>query len=112
MKVELWPIEKPVPYIRNARKISDAAVNKVAGSIKEFGWRQPIVLDKNGVIIVGHTRFKAAQKLGLKEVPIHIADKLNDSQVKAYRLADNRTGQETKWDDELLSLELKELSES
>ena len=51
MKVELWPIEKPVPYIRNARKISDAAVNKVAGSIKEFGWRQPIVLDKNGVII-------------------------------------------------------------
>jgi DNA modification methylase len=111
MKVELWPIEKPVPYIRNARKISDAAVNKVAGSIKEFGWRQPIVLDKNGVIIVGHTRFKAAQKLGLKEVPIHIADKLNDSQVKAYRLADNRTGQETKWDDELLSLELKELSD-
>ena len=111
MKIEMWPIEKPIPYIRNARKIPQAAIDKVAGSLKEFGWRQPIVVDTNGVIIVGHTRLKGAKKLGLKEVPIHIADKLNESQVKAYRLADNRTGQETKWDEELLSLELKELSD-
>jgi DNA modification methylase len=111
MKIELWPVDKPVPYIRNARKIPQSAIDKVAGSIKEFGWRQPIVVDKEGVIIVGHTRLKGAMKLGLKEVPIHVADQLTDSQVKAYRLADNRTGQETGWDDELLSLELKELSE-
>jgi ParB-like chromosome segregation protein Spo0J len=112
MKIELWPVDKPVPYIRNARKIPQSAIDKVAGSIKEFGWRQPIVVDKEGVIIVGHTRLKGAMKLGLKEVPIHVADQLTDSQVKAYRLADNRTGQETGWDDELLSLELKELSGS
>jgi len=107
----MWPIDKPIPYIRNARKIPQSAIDKVAGSLKEFGWRQPIVVDTSGVIIVGHTRLKGAKKLGLKEVPIHIADKLNESQVKAYRLADNRTGQETKWDEELLSLELKELSD-
>ncbi len=106
----MWPIDKPIPYIRNARKIPQSAIDKVAGSLKEFGWRQPIVVDTSGVIIVGHTRLKGAKKLGLKEVPIHIADKLNESQVKAYRLADNRTGQETKWDEELLSLELKELT--
>jgi len=111
MKIEMWPIDKPIPYIRNARKIPQSAIDKVAGSLKEFGWRQPIVVDTSGVIIVGHTRLKGAKKLGLKEVPIHIADKLNESQVKAYRLADNRTGQETKWDEELLSLELKELSD-
>jgi len=111
MKIEMWPIDRPVPYVRNARKIPQKAIDKVAGSIQEFGWRQPIVVDKDEVIIVGHTRLKGAQKLGLKEVPVHIAESLNEAQVKAYRLADNRTGEETGWDEELLSLEIKELTD-
>lgn len=111
MKIEMWPIDRPVPYIRNARKIPQKAIDKVAGSLQEFGWRQPIVVDKNKTIIVGHTRLHAARKLGLKEVPVHKADKLSEAQVKAYRLADNRTGQESEWDDQLLSLELRELAD-
>ena len=111
MKIEMWSIDRPVPYVRNARKIPQKAIDKVAGSIQEFGWRQPIVVDKDEVIIVGHTRLKGAQKLGLKEVPVHIAENLSEAQVKAYRLADNRTGEETGWDEELLSLEIKELTD-
>ena len=111
MKIEMWSIDRPLPYVRNARKIPQKAIDKVAGSLNEFGWRQPIVVDKDEVIIVGHTRLKAAQKLGLKEVPVHIAENLNETQVKAYRLADNRTGEETGWDEELLSLEIKELTD-
>ncbi|HBY67619.1 MAG TPA: hypothetical protein DEG69_07635, partial [Flavobacteriaceae bacterium] len=104
-------IDRPVPYVRNARKIPQKAIDKVAGSLQEFGWRQPIVVDKEGSVIVGHTRLKAAQKLNYKEVPVHVADKLSEAQVKAYRLADNRTGEETGWDEELLSLEIKELAD-
>ena len=111
MKIEMWPIDRPVPYVRNARKIPQKAIDKVAGSLQEFGWRQPIVVDSKNVVIVGHTRLKAAQKLNYNEVPVHIADKLSEAQVKAYRLADNRTGEETGWDEELLSLEIKELAD-
>ena len=111
MKIEMWSIDRPVPYVRNARKIPQKAIDKVAGSLQEFGWRQPIVVDKEGSVIVGHTRLKAAQKLNYKEVPVHVADKLSEAQVKAYRLADNRTGEETGWDEELLSLEIKELAD-
>lgn len=107
----MWSIDRPVPYVRNARKIPQKAIDKVAGSLQEFGWRQPIVVDKEGSVIVGHTRLKAAQKLNYKEVPVHVADKLSEAQVKAYRLADNRTGEETGWDEELLSLEIKELAD-
>jgi hypothetical protein len=96
--VVLWPIEKPIPYARNARKISDRAVDKVAASIKEFGWRQPIVVDRENVIIVGHARLLAAKKLGLQSVPIHVAENLTPTQVKAYRLMDNRSHEETDWD--------------
>lgn len=109
MRVDLWPIEKPLPYIRNARKISDAAVEKVASSIKEFGWRQPIVVDAEGVIIVGHVRLLAAKKLGLHEVPVHVATDLTPAQVKAYRLMDNRSHDETKWDFDILGAELWDL---
>ena len=84
-------IEDIIPYIRNPRK--NQAIDKVAGSLKEFGFRQPIVVDKQMVIIAGHTRFEAAKKLGIKEVPIHIADNLTPAQVKAYRIADNRVAQ-------------------
>lgn len=108
MKVEYWDIEKPIPYINNARKISAEAVDKVAASIKEFGWQQPIVVDQSKTIIVGHTRLKAARKLGFDKVPVQVAN-LTEHQVKAYRLADNRTGEYTDWDEELLSIELKEL---
>lgn len=95
MLVELWPIDKVIPYARNARTLSATAVDKVAASIQEFGFRQPIVVDTKGVIVVGHTRLKGAQKLGLTEVPVHVAKDLNPAQIKAYRLADNRTNQET-----------------
>ena len=109
MEVELWFIDRPVPYARNARKIPPAAVDKVAASIKEFGWRQPIVVDSEAVIIAGHTRLLAAQKLGLKQVPVHVATGLSPAQVKAYRLMDNRTHEEAAWDMDLLPLELVDL---
>jgi ParB-like chromosome segregation protein Spo0J len=85
------------------------AVDKVAASIKEFGFRQPIVVDSGMVIIVGHVRHQAAQKLGLAKVPVHIAEGMTPEQAKAYRLADNRTGEDAQWDNELLALELDEL---
>jgi len=109
LKVRAWPIEKPIPYARNSRKIPERAIDKVAASIKEFGFRQAIVVDKDGVIICGHTRLLAAQKLGLKQVPVHVADNLTPAQVKAYRLMDNRSHEETDWDTDLLGPELEEL---
>jgi len=109
MKIELWAIDRVIPYARNARTISEAAVAKVAASIQEFGWRQPIVVDAQRVIIAGHTRLLAARKLGLTEVPVHVADNLTPAQVKAYRLMDNRSHDETSWDFELLGPELLDL---
>lgn len=105
----MWPIEKVIPYPKNARKRSDRAVDKVAASIKEFGWQQPIVVDRKGVIIAGHTRLLAAKKLRLTEVPVHVAQNLSPAQVKAYRLMDNRSHQESAWDLELLGPELLDL---
>ncbi len=104
-----WPIDRPIPYARNSRKIPERAIDKVAASIKEFGFRVPIVVDKDDVIICGHTRLLAAKKLGLREVPVHVAENLTPAQVKAYRLMDNRSHQETDWDLELLGPELEEL---
>src|SRR6202521_5927187 len=102
LSVCMWPISKPIPYVRNSRKIPERAIDKVAASIQEFGFRQAIVVDKDGVIICGHTRLLAAKKLGLREVPVHVAENLTPAQVKAYRLMDNRSHQETDWDLELL----------
>ncbi|HEY1963689.1 MAG TPA: DNA methyltransferase [Acidobacteriaceae bacterium] len=109
MNVELWPIERVIPYPRNARVLSDAAIDTVAKSIQEYGWRQPIVVDTAGVVIAGHTRLLAAKKLGLKEVPVHVATELSPAQVKAYRLMDNRSHEESSWDDALLGEELFDL---
>ena len=109
MLIEQWPIERVIPYARNARTITPAAVDKVAASIQEFGWRQPIVVDAQRVIIAGHTRLLAARKLNLTEVPVHVADNLTPAQVKAYRLMDNRSHDETSWDFELLGPELLDL---
>lgn len=102
-------VDKLIPYIRNPRK-NEQAISKVAGSISEFGFKQPIVVDSNMVIIVGHTRFLAAQQLELKEVPVVIANDLTEAQVKAYRIADNRTAQESSWDFDLLKLEMEDLT--
>lgn len=110
MQVELWEIDRPIPYARNPRN-NDGAVDKVAASLKEFGWRQPIVVDQEGVVIVGHTRLKAARRLGMTQVPVHVASGLTEAQVKAYRLADNRVGEEAEWDSDLLNLEIGDLSE-
>ena len=81
----------------------------MAASIKEFGFRQPIVVDSEYVLIVGHTRLLAAKSLGLNQVPVHVAEDLTDAQIKAYRIADNRTNEEATWDDELLRIELGDL---
>jgi len=111
LTVEWWPVERPVRYARNARSCPEAAIAKVAGSLREFGFRQPIVVDEGGVVIAGHTRLLAAKRLGLTKVPVHVARDLTPQQVKAYRLADNRTAQETSWDLELLPLEIAELAD-
>ncbi len=110
MKVELIDIGRVIPYARNPRK-NEAAITKVAASIKEYGFRQPIVVDEEMVIIAGHTRLQAAQSLELKKVPVHIATGLTNAQVKAYRLADNRTHEDAEWDEELLAIELGELND-
>lgn len=107
--IHWWLIDKPISYARNARNIPERAVDKVAASLKEFGWRQPIVVDNAGVIICGHTRLLAAKKLGFDQVPVHIAANLTPAQVKAYRLMDNRSHEEAEWDFELLGPELEEL---
>src|SRR5688572_28378052 len=109
MQVEQWSIDRPIPYARNARKIPQAAIDKVASSIKEFGWRHPIVVDEEDVVIAGHTRLLAARKLGLAHVPVHVAHGLTPAQVKTYRLLDNRSHEETEWDLELLGPELADL---
>ncbi len=110
MKVELIDIARVVPYARNPRK-NQGAVAKVAASIREFGWRQPIVVDSEMVIVVGHTRYLAAQQLGMEKVPVHVAEGLSPSQVKAYRIMDNRSHEDSEWDDSLLALELADLKE-
>jgi hypothetical protein len=89
LSFEWWPIERPIPYARNPRVVTEVAVAAVAASIAEYGWRQIIVVDPDGVIVVGHTRLLAAKRLGLTEVPVHIATDLTPQQIKAYRLADN-----------------------
>lgn len=96
------------PYEKNPRK-NDNAVEYVANSIKEFGFKVPIVIDKDGVIVAGHTRYKASKKLGLEKVPCIIADDLTDEQIKAYRLADNKVGEKSEWDFDLLQDELSEI---
>lgn len=108
MKIESVAIDKIIPYEKNPRK-NDVAVDAVAASIKEFGFKIPILLDKSGTIIAGHTRLKAAMKLGLKEVPCIYADDLNEEQVKALRLADNKTAELADWDFDLLNDELLDI---
>src|SRR5437763_1573528 len=108
MLVEMRDLAQIRLYDNNPRS-NDEAVDAVAASIREFGFRQPIVVDEAGVIIVGHTRYKAALKLGLETVPVHVATGLTPAQLKAYRLADNQTARLSDWDFDSLPLELAEL---
>src|SRR5947207_6304121 len=110
MQVTMRPLASIRPYQNNPR-VNDPAVKAVANSIREFGFRQPIVVDEAGVIVVGHTRYKAAMELGLTEVPVHVAVGLSPAQAKTYRLADNQTARLSGWDYELLPVELAELKE-
>lgn len=96
------------PYENNPRN-NAAAVSYVANSIKEFGFKNPVIIDKDGVVIAGHTRLKAAEELGIEDIPCIMADDLTDEQVKAFRLADNKSAEIATWDDELLTIELEDI---
>jgi DNA modification methylase len=110
-QIEMVPIESITPYARNPRKIGADAISAVAGSIKEFGFKSPIIVDKDRVIINGHTRLKAAQQLGLTQVPVVVASDLTPEQVRAYRIADNRSAEFSKWDEDFLKVELDDIGD-
>lgn len=110
MNVQNVKIDLVIPYEKNPRK-NDKAAEAVAASIQEFGFKVPIVIDKNNVIVTGHTRLKAAKKLGLEYVPCIMADDLSEAQIKAFRLADNKTAELADWDMGLLGDELTELAD-
>ena len=103
-------VDELIPYENNPRK-NELAIDKVAESIKEFGFKVPIVVDANNVIVTGHTRLKAAKKLGITTVPVIKADDLTDEQIKAFRLVDNKTAEFAEWDFNKLQAELDELSD-
>ena len=111
MEIINKPIDLLIPYARNARTHDDAQISQLAGSIKEFGFNNPILIDKDNGIIAGHGRVMAARKLGLKEVPTILLDHLNETQRKAYILADNRIAINSSWDNEMLSLELMDIKD-
>ena len=110
MNIVKMKVPELIPYINNPRN-NENAVDKVASSIKEFGFKVPIVIDKNNVIVNGHTRLLASKKLGLEEVPVIVADDLSDAQIKAFRIADNKVSEYASWDEELLKLELEQLED-
>ena len=108
LKIEYWDIEKLIPYSRNPRR-NDEAVPRMAGLIREFGFRVPVIIRSTGEVIDGHLRLKAAWSLGMTQVPVVIADDWSEAQVKAFRLAVNRSAEWAQWDDDLLKLELDDL---
>lgn len=110
MKIIQKRVSELIPYDNNPR-FNDKAVEFVANSIDKFGFRVPVIIDKNNVIVAGHTRVKACEKLGLDNIPCTIADDLTPEQIKAYRLADNKVAEMSEWDFEKLEVELLELSD-
>jgi ParB-like chromosome segregation protein Spo0J len=110
-KIERWPIDKLIPYARNARTHSDAQVAQIAASIREFGFTNPVLIDGEGNIIAGHGRVLAARKLGMQEIPCIRLEHLTETQRRAYIIADNKLALNAEWDEELLALELSELQE-
>ena len=111
MNIQNIPVDKIIPYKQNPRK-NDDAVNIVKKSLKEFGFQQPLVLDANYEIVVGHTRYNAALKLGMNEIPCILAEHLSNEQIKAYRIMDNKSAEYSKWNTDLLTKEIIELLES
>ena len=111
MKIETTPIDKLVPYVNNARTHSPEQVDQIAASIKEFGFNNPVLIDKKNGIIAGHGRVMAARKLELKEVPTVRLEHLSETQKKAFIIADNKIAMNAEWDEELLALELKDLDD-
>ena len=110
LQFETWPIDRLIEYSRNPRK-NDHAVDKIAGAIKEFGFRVPVVAKSDGLVVDGHLRLKAAKKLGLTEVPVILADDMTEAQIKAFRISVNRMAEFAEWDNELLALEFAELTD-
>jgi DNA modification methylase len=108
LEIHTWPVSKFVPYFRNPRK-HDHAIERMAASINEFGFKIPILARSDGEVVDGHLRLKAAQKLGMKEVPVILCDEWSEAQVKAFRLLVNRSVTWAEWDDELVALEIGEL---
>ena len=112
LKVESWPIERLIPYARNARTHSDQQVAQIAASIVEFGFAHPVLADPDGGIIAGHGRVRAARQLGMPEVPVIVLSHLNENQRRAFMLADNRLALSAGWDEKMLRLELEALTQS
>ena len=108
-KVERWPVDRLIPYARNARTHSDAQVAQIAGSIREWGWTVPVLVDESGMLIAGHGRVLAARKLGLTEMPVMVARGWSEAQKRAYVIADNKLALNAGWDVELLRVELTDL---
>lgn len=108
-RIERWPIERLIPYARNARTHSLSQVSQLAASIREFGFTNPVIVNRKGGIICGHARVLAARQLGLSDVPVVILDHLTETQLRAYIIADNKLALNAGWDEELLALELQEL---
>jgi DNA modification methylase len=111
LRVQIWPIDRLLPYIRNARTHTDEQIAQVAASIREFGWTNPILVAADGTIIAGHARLAAARKLRMTEVPVIVLDQLTDAQRRALVLADNRLALDAGWDEEMLRVELASLQE-
>lgn len=109
MKIIYKNIEDIIPYENNPRH-NENAVDYVANSIKEFGFKVPIIIDKENVVVTGHTRLKASEKLGIKKVPVIMASDLTEEQIKAFRIADNKVAQFSSWDMEKLELELEDIN--
>jgi ParB-like chromosome segregation protein Spo0J len=112
LQIELWPIDRLIPYARNARTHSDQQVAQIAGSITEFGFLNPVLIDPDGGIIAGHGRVLAARKLGHTHVPVVILAHLNENQKRAFMLADNRLALNAGWDEQMLRLELEALAQA
>ena len=111
LKIVYKHVDEIIPYVNNPRKISQNAIDKVASSIKNFGFKVPIIIDKDNEIVAGHNRILAAKKLGMEEVPCIVVDDLTEAQIKAFRIADNKTAEFAEWDFELLEMELEGIEE-
>src|SRR5580698_4048586 len=111
LEIQIWPVERLIPYARNPRTHSDAQIAQIAASIRAFGFNNPILVDSKAGIIAGHGRLLGARKLQLREVPVIILDHLSEAQKRAYIIADNRLAENAGWDDEMLRIELEALNQ-